>query len=560
MAKPARTARPKKAAQPETGAPAPEAPETAPPSAHPDAELGRSIEGPPSNTVTTLPLFALCLSGLNVRHTERDADIAALAEDIAARGLKQNLVVIPAHFSTAEEVENYGDRFEVIAGGRRYQAMKLLVADGRLPHDHPVPVMVESRGEARETSLSENLHRVAMNPADEFEAFAQIARRDTAEVYPDPVAYIAKRFGVTQRHVAGRLRLAALAPEILEALRAGTITLDSAKAYAGTEDHALQLKVFAAQQKSQWNPHDPRTVRDALRGATLSLSDGRVIWIGIDAYRAAGGRTEAEMFMGTDGQERVTDIALLDRLCAEKAAALLAAQAEADGYASALFAPGCGHVSKKPKPPEGFMQRGYEYSVPEPEVKRQRIAVYTVHHDGTGLYLAESYKPVEDQKPTSGGYVPPTPEERAAAERQQLIEVWTARLAIGPFAGTPLEGRAFYPDRHWNSVQWEFADDAEAQAEEDEGVEPDAISALVDIRIRVTAEAMAAVREAAEAKADEYLREHEDRRLAAQLKREAEQAAREAEADDEEDDDDSEFSPEDESCASDDTDLEGEDS
>lgn len=534
MPKPKKTPEPKPA-HPEAphgggakgAAPAPETPVS------PDLDsLDHTSEFVPFDT--RVPLSRLRLSGLNVRHTERDADVASLAEDIAARGLKTNLNVIPAHFTTAipEGAEtNFSGLFEVAGGGRRTQAMQLLASQGRLPADHLVSVKVEPRGEARETSLSENLHRVAMNPADEFEAFAQIAAQHMAGNSPtggmeaegrtlvqsasqDAVAYVAKRFGVTQRHVQGRLRLASLAPEVLEALRTGTINLDSAKAYAGTTDHKLQLKVFKAQEKANYDKHGPRTVREALRGGTLPLSDGRVIFVGLDAYRAAGGSTEVEMFMGSDGEERATDLALLDRLCAEQAQPMLAALAKADGYASGLFAPGRGWQAKAPKPPAGFVSDpGYEYTTVTAKTKAKRIAIYTVARDGSGLTFFSKFKP-EDKGQKQGHYRDQTPEERYAARRQVAIDLWAARLAVGPFAGTPLEGKAFWPRGYVSS---------------DERI-ADSTDLLVSIQIRVTAEDIEARRAEAEAKVDKEL---------------AEEAARAAQADrdedDQEDDDSSEF-------------------
>ena len=474
----------------------------APPPAHPEPVA--------TNTVTTLPLFSLCLSGLNVRQTERDADIAALAEDIAARGLKQNLVVVPAHFMTAETDQNFGDKFEVVAGGRRYQALKLLAEAGRLPHDHPVPVMVDARTEARETSLSENLHRVAMNPADEFEAFAQIAAQQQhgpagSGYSPESVAYVAKRFGVTQRHVEGRLRLASLAPEVLEALRAGTINLDSAKAYAGTEDHQLQVIIFAAQCKSSWKPHDPRTVRDALRGATVPLSDPRMLWVTAETYQAAGGRIETEMFMGTDGEQRAADVPLLDRLTRDKAEPLLPALAAADGWLSALFATGS-HYNWKAKAPKDMIQHQSYSADPTPEEKLERIAVYVLDREGTALVASGHFKPKPAANPASPGYVPPTPEELAAQRRANGITDWAARLAVGPFAGTPLEGRSFWPDR--GSGGWVSGLDYQKTKDG----QPD--GALVCVMIRVSQAEIDAARAAGEAKYDEELAEIAEREAA----------------------------------------------
>lgn len=414
-----------------------------------------------TTSITTLPLNVLLLSGLNVRQTERDADVASLAEDIAARGLKQNLVVVPAHFTTAEIEEGgnggaqvaegdsanrYADRFEVIAGGRRYQAMQLLVDDGRLPHDHPVPVLVESRDEASETSLSENLHRVAMNPADEFAAFDIIVQmqRKLGSGEAAAIQYTANRFGVTVKHVEGRLRLASLAPEILDALRAGTITLDSAKAYAGSTDHALQMKVFAAQAKSNWQPHNAATVRQNLRGETFSLDHPLLRFVGIEDYRAAGGRTETELFMGTEGEERGLDMKLLEQLARGKAEPLVAVQAKADGFKSGLLASGIGHGARLPKLPDGMVQHRHWQDELTKTARKKSIGIYAVAHAGDGLQEVGIFKPEPKVKPDAAAHGNWQVEE-AARRRDKRINIMAARLAVGSMKDTPFEGRAFWP-------------------------------------------------------------------------------------------------------------------
>lgn len=494
------------------------------------AQLAVVATGPAE--VVAIPLDRLMLSSLNVRKTERDADIAALAEDIAAAGLLTSLNVVPAHFTTGEAEADWADKFEVVAGGRRYQALQRLAGDGRLPADHPVPCMIMPREAARETSLSENLHRVAMNPADEFDAFAEIVAQAELRGDPDPQGYCARRFGVSKRHVAERLRLAALAPEILEALRKGAITLDSAKAYAGTEDRELQLKVFLDQLKpGAWRPHDPATVRSALRGVTLAIADPLVVYAGLAAYREAGGRTEVEMFMGADGEERVLDVPLVHKLVQAKAEAALAAHVKAEGWKQGLLMKGVGFAAKWPKAPDGF-EKAWDYGVDLGELskaeRKRCIAVVAVAPDGDGLKTIGRFKPAQaaEERPV---YTPPTDEERAAALRADRTAAWAARLAIGGFAGTRFEGKAFWPSRAWqpHTVEWEYADAA------GDGDAP--VAALVEVQIRVTAEEIAACREAAEARVAEIEAEEK----AEQERRQTERAAREAAADD--DDLDGEF-------------------
>lgn len=400
-------------------------------------------------SLQTLPLSKLLLSDLNVRRTERDADIASLAEDIAASGLLKNLVVIPAHFTTSrvsddeQGTDRWADKFEVVAGGRRYQALRLLADAGRIEPDHPVAVLVKDRDVARQVSLSENLHTVAMNPADEFEAFAAIVAQQlrAGGTEAEAVAYTAKRFGATVRHVEGRLRLADLAPEILDALRAGTIGLESAKAYAGTTDHELQLKVYKARLK--YGDHNPRFVREELRGKTLPLTSALVTFVELENYRAAGGRVEAEMFMGTDGEERIVDVALLEKLAQTRAEAMIPAQAKAEGFKEGMFAKGIGYNGKCPSLPKGY-QRHWGYgSELSKAAKKKAIAVYSVDGEGLGLYHCYTFVPeVKREEAPQRDWEA----ERAASARERAILHRAARMATGfTSAGTTLEGRAFWP-------------------------------------------------------------------------------------------------------------------
>ncbi len=454
-----------------------------------------------------IALDRLCLSGLNVRQTERDAAIESLAEDIAANGLKQNLVVVPAHFSTGEADADWADKFEVIAGGRRFQALSLLVADGRLPGDTPVPCLVEERDGARTTSLSENYHRVAMNPADEFVAFHAIVIDLEDGRLMDREAAIrlcARRQGVTVNHVKQRLRLADLAPEILQALREGVITADQAKAYASVSDHKLQLAVFKAQLKSNWQPHNAQTVRNELRGKTLPVTDARMIFVGLENYLADGGRTENEMFMGQRGEERALDVALLLKLAAEKAEPMLPALAKADGFKSGAFAEGVGYISKYPKAPADFVKTGYEYTPPTKAKLKKSIAIYVVDSEGTGLTRAGRFRPKEEAEETrSQGYTPPTPEEIAAQEREREINVIAHRLAVGPFKDTPLEGRFLWPN--FMSRRVEESSDL-LRGEED--------SAFVTVLIKVSRADVQAQMEAAAIQYDAQLAEEEAARAA----------------------------------------------
>jgi ParB family chromosome partitioning protein len=266
--------------------------------------------------IRTIPLNKLVPSPRNVRRsTDEQADLQ-LKADIEARGLLQNLVVTSAAKPRGS--------FAVEAGGRRLKALQSLAVEGKLPKTHEVCCLVLEGGPAaaQEASLAENFQRLSMNPADECVAFQQLIEQGS------DVEGIARRFGLTVRFVEGRLRLASLAPVVFEALGAGEISLDVAKAYAATPDQERQAYVFEQMSRGYGAAH-PDSIRRMMTQATASATDRRARFVGEEAYVAAGGRIERDLF-ADDAATRWLDVAILERLACEKMEAL-AAEAAAQG-------------------------------------------------------------------------------------------------------------------------------------------------------------------------------------------------------------------------------------
>lgn len=294
--------------------------------------------------IKSIPLNKLVQSPRNVRRHGDPAADAELKASIAAHGLLQNLIVRPAARG----------KFEVEAGERRRKAMLVLADDKILPKDHEVTCLVleDSIGTAVETSLAENFHRLAMNPADEAQAFAALI--DTGASTDE----VARRFGLTVRFVEGRLRLATLAPVVFEALASGEITLDLAKAFGATSDQEIQARVFEQVSSAYYAPSADSIRRMVLSG-TVRGSDPRGRLVGRDAYVAAGGRIERELFDDDDSESWV-DVALLENLAAaemeKRAKALAAEQGLAwvkptlDSYASHDLVEGLVRLPAEPAP------------------------------------------------------------------------------------------------------------------------------------------------------------------------------------------------------------------
>ena len=267
--------------------------------------------------IKTVPLNKLVASPRNVRRSGDEQADAALKADIEARGLLQNLVVTG--------IAKPRGCFAVEAGERRRRALQRLADEGKLAPDQDVCCLVVDKASAHETSLAENFQRLAMNPADECLAFQQLV-----EMGCDAEA-IARRFGLTVRFVEGRLRLANLAPVIFEALGAGEISLDVAKAYAATPDRERQEYVFE-QMSRGYGPAHPDSIRRMMTQATISATDRRARFIGEEAYVAAGGRIERDLFSDND-DARWLDVALVERLATEKMETLAAEVAAEQGLA-----------------------------------------------------------------------------------------------------------------------------------------------------------------------------------------------------------------------------------
>lgn len=185
----------------------------------------------------SVPLDSLIKSPLNVRTVPYSAEsVSELADSIKGVGLLQNLVVhaLP------------GDRHGVAAGGRRLAALNMLAERNILPADWPVRVKVIPQELATAASMTENGHRRDMHPAEQIAGFRAMAQEGKTP------AQIGDLLGYSPRHVQRMLKLADLAPVILDALAEDRITTEHCQALALENDTARQVQVFEAACQSGW--------------------------------------------------------------------------------------------------------------------------------------------------------------------------------------------------------------------------------------------------------------------------------------------------------------------
>ena len=293
----------------------------------------RAIQAPtleaadPTKNLILVPLSRLVLrpTGRNVRKTPR-MSIPELAASIQRVGLLQNLIVI----SSAD-----GEHYEVVAGGRRLAALKLLAKKHRISKEWEVPCLLVADGTARTASLTENVQREAMHPADQFEAFAALVAEGRS------IEDIAADFSVTPLVVQRRLKLANVSPRLMADYRADVVSLDQLMALSITDDHAAQEAAFY--DAPQWRRH-PSHLRERLTEREIDAYRHPLVrFIGLDSYEGAGGGVRRDLFAEGDAGVYLLDAALLERLAQDKLAGI-AATVRAEGWAWVDATPGVTHA------------------------------------------------------------------------------------------------------------------------------------------------------------------------------------------------------------------------
>ncbi len=272
-----------------------------------------------SGETVFIPLNKLKKSPRNARKTPHsEADIEAYAASIAAKGILQNLVVEPELDASGEPTGFY---FVTIGEGRRL-AQLLRAKRKQIKKTEAIRCVIDTANDPFEISLDENVTRTAMHPADQFEAF-----RELAETRGWGAEEIAARFGVTAHVVRQRLRLGAVSPKLMQIYRDGGLTLDQLMAFAITEDHARQEQVY---ENLSYN-RDPSFIRRDVMRTHIPATDRRAIFIGAEAYTEAGGNIVRDLFTEDRGGF-YEDAALLDRLVTEKLEGIAANIQQSEGW------------------------------------------------------------------------------------------------------------------------------------------------------------------------------------------------------------------------------------
>lgn len=196
---------------------------TTPPKPAPAADAAAKPAAPAPealNGYREIPLDRIDPSPYQPRREMAPEALAELVDSIRAEGLLQPVVVRPT-----------GDRFQLIAGERRFRAFQQLKLKGI-----PARVMTSSDASSATLALVENLQREGLNPIEEAHGYASLIR--DFDLTQDAAA---QRVGKGRASVANALRLLNLEPEIQGYLGKGHLSVGHAKVLLGVENSPERL-------------------------------------------------------------------------------------------------------------------------------------------------------------------------------------------------------------------------------------------------------------------------------------------------------------------------------
>lgn len=186
-----------------------------------------------------------------------------LVESIRSEGLLQPIVVRPV-----------GDKFQLIAGERRWRAFQQLKIKSIAAR-----VMASSDASSAALAMIENLQREGLNPIDEAHGYASLIR--DFDLTQDAAA---QRVGKPRASVANVLRLLSLEAELQAYVGKGMLSVGHAKVLLGVEKSAERqmlarrtleqgLSVRALEELLQRRPGGPGKHRRMPAAEATALTD-----------------------------------------------------------------------------------------------------------------------------------------------------------------------------------------------------------------------------------------------------------------------------------------------
>ncbi|MBV8978163.1 MAG: ParB/RepB/Spo0J family partition protein [Alphaproteobacteria bacterium] len=200
----------------------------------------------------SVSLSALEPAAANPRRKIDRKAIEGLAASIRTDGVLHNLVVTPIGGRGKKE------KFQIVSGSRRFEALRLLEERGELPVNFTVAVEVRNdltKDETLRIATVENLQRQNMTPLEEAAALCKLVHKGVT--LDDVVA----QTGLSASTIKRRLALNGLCKEAKAALSKGEINLAQAEALTLGSDEAQRDILERIQNGSEFSAGD---IKDSL--------------------------------------------------------------------------------------------------------------------------------------------------------------------------------------------------------------------------------------------------------------------------------------------------------
>jgi ParB family transcriptional regulator, chromosome partitioning protein len=176
----------------------------------------------PATSPTELPISMIDPNPLQPRTVFQEGRLQELADSIRSNGIIQPIIV-----------RRKADRFELIAGERRWRAARIAGLE-------LVPVVVQELANEKllEISLIENIQREDLNPMEIAFAYDRLAREHHLSHEE-----IGRRTGKDRATITNMIRLLKLPPEIQLLLAEHRLSMGHARALLGLPDPELQREI-----------------------------------------------------------------------------------------------------------------------------------------------------------------------------------------------------------------------------------------------------------------------------------------------------------------------------
>ncbi|WP_040206671.1 nucleoid occlusion protein [Neobacillus jeddahensis] len=198
-----------------------------------DQELDQELDIGRNEEIKKIPINQIIPNRFQPRTVFDEDKIEELSRTIHIHGIIQPIVV--REFAI--------DKYEIIAGERRWRAMKKLGWA-----EAPAIVKNLSDTETASVALIENLQREELSPIEEAIAYGKLL-----ELHNLTQEALAQRLGKGQSTVANKLRLLKLPQPIQEALLNKIITERHARALIPLKDPEKQVALLAEVIEKNWN-------------------------------------------------------------------------------------------------------------------------------------------------------------------------------------------------------------------------------------------------------------------------------------------------------------------